>query len=145
MSDDHDIPEHLKGYFGHDKVALFGSGGLPAAPPAPPGSTARRAGENALADALSKVGSKEPRPGMKPAARPPKPALPRLMRARSERALMEASMRRMAPRIQAPPPHHESPFVFRKLVGPAYGVVPWGMKKRIVAMTSGVKGWATRS
>jgi hypothetical protein len=140
---DERIPEHLRGYFGHDKVALFGSGGLPAAPPAPPGSPARRQGEAALADALSKVGSREPRPGMRPAAMPPKPALPRLMRSRSERALMEASMRRMAPSIGAPPPHGHSPWVFRSVVGPAYGAVPWGLKKRIVAATSGVKGWTT--
>ena len=52
-----DIPEHLKEYFGHDKVALHGRGGMPAAPPAPPGSTARKAGETALADALRTAGT----------------------------------------------------------------------------------------
>ena len=144
MSHEPEIPEHLRPYFGHDKVAFFGSGGLPAAPPAPPGSPARRQGEAALADALSKVGSPEPRPGQKPCARPPKPKLPRLMRGSSERALMERSMRRMAPRTGAPKPHVESPLIFRGVVGPVYAVVPWTVKKRIVAMTSGVKGWATR-
>jgi hypothetical protein len=144
VSHEPEIPEHLRGYFGHDKVAFFGTGGLPAAPPAPPGSTARRQGEAALADALSKVGSTAPRPGMKPCATPPKPALTRLMRGSSERALMERSMRRMAPRTGAPSPHAESPWLFRAVIGPVYAAVPWSVKKRIVAATSGVKGWATR-
>jgi hypothetical protein len=143
VSHEPEIPEHLREYFGHDKVAFFGSGGLPAAPPAPPGSPARRQGEAALADALSKVGSREPRPGTKPAATPPRPAFPRLMRSGSERALMEISMRRLGRRTGAQPPHVESPWLFRAVVAPVYRLIPWGLKKRIVTMTSGVKGWRT--
>ena len=89
-----EIPEHLTEYFGHDKVAHRGRGGLPAAPPAPPGSTARKAGENAVADGLAKARTPGRRPGDHPAALPPKPKLPRAMRSGGERALMEASQRR---------------------------------------------------
>jgi hypothetical protein len=53
---DEGIPEAVRPYFGHDKVALHGSGGMPASPPAPPGSTARKAGETAVSDALSTAG-----------------------------------------------------------------------------------------
>ena len=67
MSDDDPrIPEAVREYFGHDKVAHHGRGGLPAAPPAPPGSTARKAGETALADALSRVGTPGRAPGRLP-------------------------------------------------------------------------------
>lgn len=138
-----EVPEHMKEWFGHDKVAWMGSGGIPAAPPAPPGSNARRAGETALADALSKVGSSEPRPGMTPASPIPKPRMNRLMRLGSEQALMERSMRRYGPRIGAPAPHVESPWFFRVLVAPIYSAIPWSLKRKIVAMTSGVKGWRT--
>ena len=55
MSAHDPIPENLQEYFGHDKVAHHGRGGLPAAPPAPPGSTARKAGENAVADGAEYV------------------------------------------------------------------------------------------
>ena len=145
MSHGPEIPDSLKEYFGHDKVAHRGRGGMPAAPPAPPGSNARRAGEAALADALSKVGSPAPRPGQKPATAIPRPSMSRLMRMKSERALMEASMRSMGRRTGAPPPHPESPLLFRGLVAPVYGAIPWALKKRIVSMTSAVKGWkATR-
>jgi hypothetical protein len=141
MSEHEEIPEHLRGYFGHDKVALFGSGGMPAAPPAPPGSPARRQGEAALADALSKVGSLRPRPGTKPAVVPPKPMLPRLMRARGERALMERSMRELGARVGFGPPYPEAGWFWRGVFAPMYRAIPWGIKRRMVAMTSGVKRW----
>jgi hypothetical protein len=136
-----EVPEHLQEYFGHDKVALHGSGGMPAAPPAPPGSTARRAGENALADALSKAGTPGRRPGDRPAAMAPKPKLPRAMRAGGERALMEASQRRFGARIGAPAPHAEAGWFWRTVFAPVYSAIPWGLKRRMVAMTSGVKRW----
>lgn len=138
-----EVPEHLRQYFGHDKVALHGSGGMPAAPPAPPGSTARKAGETALADALSKAGTPGRRPGHRPAATPPKPRLSRAMRAGGERALMEASQKRFGARTGAPAPHASAPWFWRTLFAPAYGVIPWGLKRRMVAMTSGVKRWRT--
>lgn len=137
------VPAHLREYFGHDKVALFGSGGMPAAPPAPPGSPARRQGEVARADALAKVGSTEPRPGLRPAALPPRPGLSRLLRRESERALMECSMQALRRRIGAPPPHHESSALVRYLIVPLYRAVPWRIKKRLVALASGVRGWST--
>ena len=98
----HEVPEGLTEYFGHDKVAHRGRGGLPAAPPAPPGSTARKAGQNAVADGLAKAGTPGLRPGARPAKVPPKPALPRRMRAGGERALFEQSMRRLGPVAKAP-------------------------------------------
>jgi hypothetical protein len=136
-----EIPEHLAEYFGHDKVAFHGRGGLPAAPPAPPGSTARKAGETALADALGKVGTPGRRPGHHPAALPPKPKLPRVMRSGGERALMEASQRRFGPVTGAPAPHAAAGWFWRVLFAPVYRVIPWGIKRRMVAMTSGVKRW----
>ena len=98
----HEVPENLQEYFGHDKVAHHGRGGLPAAPPAPPGSTARKAGQNAVADGLAKAGTPGVRPGAKPAKVPPKPALPRRMRAGGERALFEQTMRRLGPAAEGP-------------------------------------------
>src|SRR5262245_66399825 len=94
MANDDHIPEHLREYFGPDKVAFFGAGGSPAQL-APPESPARRQGEAAVADALGKVGTDAPRIGERPVARPPKPALKRRVRMMSERALMEDSMRRL--------------------------------------------------
>lgn len=143
MSSLPEVPEHMKEWFGHDKVSWMGRGGIPAAPPAPPGSNARRAGENALADALSKVGSTAPRPGQKPVSAIPRPAMNRMMRLGSEKALMERSMKRYGPRIGAPAPHVESPWFFRTLVAPFYGLIPWSLKKKIVEKASGVKGWST--
>jgi hypothetical protein len=137
------IPESVREYFGHDKVAHHGRGGLPAAPPAPPGSTARKAGETALADALSKVGTPDPRPGSFPAALPPKARVPRRMRAGGERALMEASQRRFGPAIGHPAPHAEAGWFWRSLFAPVYSRIPWGMKRRMVARASGVRGWRT--
>jgi hypothetical protein len=139
--DDPGIPESVREYFGHDRVAHHGRGGMPAAPPAPPGSTARKAGETALADALSKVGTPGPRPGQRPAVVPPPPAVARRMRAGGERALLEASQRRFGPAAGHPAPHLESGAFWRSVFAPVYSRIPWGLKRRMVAMTSGVKGW----
>jgi hypothetical protein len=142
VSDPHDIPESVREYFGHDKVALFGAGGMPAAPPAPPGSPARRQGETALADALSRVGTPGPRIGDHPAARPPKPAFSRLMRSHSEQALMEHSQRVLSSRRGGPMPHAEAGWVWRAVFAPAYRALPWGIKRRMTRIASGVKGWS---
>lgn len=136
-----DIPEGLEEYFGHDKVAFHGRGGLPAAPPAPPGSTARAAGENAVADGLAKAGTPGVRPGARPAAVPPKPAMSRRMRSAGERALFERSMRRLGPASGAPAPHAEAGWFWTRLFAPVYSAIPWGIKRRMVSMTSGVKRW----
>jgi hypothetical protein len=135
------IPESVREYFGHDRVAHHGRGGLPAAPPAPPGSTARKAGETALADALSRVGTPGPRPGAFPAALPPRPERARRMRAGGERAMMEASQRRFGPPSGHPPPHAQVGWFWRSVFAPAYTRLPWGLKRRMVAVGSGVKGW----
>ena len=137
------VPDSLKAYFGHDKVALFGSGGMPAAPPAPPGSPARRQGETALADALSKVGTPGPRPGSKPAVIPPKHGLPTRMRKLGEKALFEASMSQFSRARAARGPHHGAGLVWGKLFAPVYRRIPWGLKRRMVSLTSGVRGWRT--
>jgi hypothetical protein len=137
------VPDSLKAYFGHDKVALFGSGGMPAAPPAPPGSPARRQGEAALADALSKVGTPGPRPGSKPAVIPPKHGMSTRMRKLGERALFEASMSEFSRRRAARGPHHGANLLFRKAFTPLYRRIPWNLKRRMVQLTSGVRGWRT--
>lgn len=137
------IPEHLREYFGHDKVAHHGRGGLPAAPPAPPGSTARKAGEAALADGLAKAGTPGRRPGDHPAAAAPKPTLPRLMRSSGERALFQASQRTLGRVTGAPAPHAAGGWFWRSVFAPVYGRIPWGLKRRMVTMTSGVKKWRT--
>lgn len=141
----HDIPEGVREYFGHDKVAHHGRGGLPAAPPAPPGSTARKAGENAVADGRAKAGTPGRRPGDRPAVVPPRSAVPRRMRAAGERALMQRSMRRLGPSVGAPPPHAHGGWFWRDVFAPVYSRIPWGLKRRMVTMTSGVKGWRGRS
>ena len=138
---DERIPESVREYFGHDRVAHHGRGGLPAAPPAPPGSTARKAGETALADALSRVGKPGARPGEFPAALAPKPEMARRMRAGGERALMEASQRRFGPAIGAPPPHVGGGWVWRSVFAPVYAQIPWGVKRRMASTASGVKRW----
>jgi hypothetical protein len=143
VSEDPRIPEAVREYFGPDKVAHHGRGGLPAAPPAPPGSTARKAGETALADALSKVGTPGPRPGQFPAALPPKPALARRMRSGGERAMMEASQRRFGRASGHPAPHAEAGVFWRSVFAPVYRRIPWGLKRRMVAIGSGVKGWTS--
>lgn len=141
MSAHDPIPEGLEEYFGHDKVAHHGRGGLPAAPPAPPGSTARKAGQNAVADGLAKARTPGPRPGARPAVVPPRPALPRRMRAGGERALVERSMRRLGPRASAPAPHSGAGWFWSGLFAPVYAAIPWGLKRRMVAMTSGGRRW----
>jgi hypothetical protein len=143
VSHDDEIPESVREYFGHDKVALHGSGGMPAAPPAPPGSTARKAGETAVADALSRVGRRGRRPGEHPAALAPQQALSRRMRAGGERALMEASQRHFGPIAKAPRPHASANWFWRVFFAPFYSRVPWSLKRRMVAITSGVRNWRT--
>ena len=71
MSHHEEIPESVREYLGHDKVALFGRGGRPA-PPAPPDSPARRHGELAVREALEALGTRGPQPGERPAVLPPK-------------------------------------------------------------------------
>ena len=139
--DPHD--ERLREYFGHDRVALFGAGGMPAAPPAPPGSPARKQGEAALADALSKVGKPGPRIGAKPAAPKPKPTLTTAMRARGERALMEAGMRDSARRNGSAEPLSSSGLFWRMVFVPGYRALPWAIKRTMATTTSGVRGWST--
>lgn len=138
------IPESVREYFGHDKVAHRGRGGLPAAPPAPPGSTARKAGENAVADGLARARTPGRRPGDHPAVVPPRPAMSRRMRGAGERALMQASQRRLGPVAGAPTPHGSAGVVWRAVLAPVYSRIPWGLKRRMVGMTSGVKGWSGR-
>mgnify|MGYP001313492549 CR=1 FL=1 len=141
MSHDDPYPE----YFGHDKVSLFGVGDMPAAPPAPPGSTARRSGDAAVADALSKVGSTQPRPGQKPAMAPLHPVRKQALRREAEHAMFAQSMRRLARREGAPDPATHVNVAWRTMLAPAYTRLPWGVKRRIVAVTSGVRGWTSRS
>lgn len=135
------VPVSLRPYFGHDKVALQGSGGMPAAPPAPPGSPARRAGETALADALSKVGTSGPRIGGQPVVRPPAPALARRMRLMGETALFAASMRDLARRQVSRPPHDPSNPLFRRVFVPVYRAIPWRLKRVMVRTASGARGY----
>ena len=127
MSEHDPIPERLREYFGHDKVAHHGSGGMPAAPPAPPGSTARKAGETALADGLSKAGT----PGRaarrdSPRRCRPGPRLPRRMRAGGERALMEASHAPPRPGVGPPAPHAAAGWFWRSVFAPSTRAIPWG-------------------
>ena len=139
MSHHEEIPERVRPYFGHDKVALFGDGGMPAAPPAPPGSTARKQGEEAVRDALSKVGSPGRRPGTHPVAAPVRVGLNNRMRATTERALFEASQRRTSARTGGPAPHGSAGLFWSKLFVPVWSVVPWVIKGRIVRAASGVR------
>jgi hypothetical protein len=136
VSHHEDIPEAVREYVGHDKVALFGRGGRPA-PAAPPDSPARRHGELAVREALAALDTPGPQPGERPAAVPPKPSMARRMRANSERALMEASMRKLG----AVEPRTHSTALWSGLFVPFWRAVPWGLKKRILSVASGVKGW----
>jgi hypothetical protein len=138
------VPESLKPYFGHDKVALYGSGGMPAAPPAPPGSPARRQGEVARDDALAKVGTQGPRVGERPVVKPPRPAAARRLRMLGENVLFSASMHELARREVRRAPHDHVPAILRSTFAPAYRAIPWGLKRRMVRVTSGVKGWKGR-
>ena len=130
------IPDAVKDYLGHDKVALFGRGGRPA-PPAPPDSPARKHGELAVREALEALQKGGPQIGERPAATPPKPSMSRKMRARSEQALMEASMKKLG----KVPPHTHSTGLWSGIFVPFWKALPWGLKKRILNVASGVKGW----
>jgi len=144
VSDAHDPSDpRLREWFGHDRVALFGAGGMPAAPPAPPGSPARKQGEAALADALSKVGTPGPRIGATPAAPKPKPTLATAMRSRGERALMEAGMRDAARLAGSAEPLGQSGLFWRMVFVPGYRMLPWAVKRTMATTTSGVRGWST--
>ena len=134
----HEIPEAVRDYLGHDKVALFGKGGRPA-PPAPPDSPARRHGELAVREALAAIGTPN-QPGERPAASAPPPSLSRRMRSMSEQALMEASMKKLG----AIPPAAHAPKWFRTLFVPFWTILPWGLKKTMLRTASGVKGWVRR-
>ena len=136
MSHHDEIPESVREYLGHDKVALFGKGGRPA-PPAPPDSPARRHGELAVREALAAIGQRGAQPGERPVVTPPKPSMARAMRANSERALMEASMSKLG----SVPPHVHSTAIWSKLFVPFWRAIPWGLKRRILSVASGVKGW----
>jgi hypothetical protein len=136
MSHDDEIPESVREYLGHDKVALFGKGGRPA-PPAPPDSPARRHGELAVREALAAIGQRGAQLGERPAVIPPKPSMARAMRANSERALMEASMQKLG----SVPPHVHSTPLWSKAFVPFWRAIPWGLKRRILTAASGVKGW----
>ena len=63
------------------------------------------------------------------------------MRAGGERALMEASQRRFGKATGAPAPHGTAGWFWRSVFAPVYSAIPWSIKKRMVTMTSGVKGW----
>ena len=136
MSHHEEIPESVREYLGHDKVALFGRGGRPA-PPAPPDSPARRHGELAVREALEALGTRGPQPGERPAALPPKPSMARKMRAHSEQALMEASMKKLG----TVEPEGHSSFLWSGLFVPFWRAIPWGLKQHILNDASGVKGW----
>ncbi len=137
-----EIPESVRGYFGHDKVSLVGDGALPAAPPAPPGSPARRQGEIARAAALEAAGSPGARPGTRPAAIRPRPGAVRRMRLSGEAALMEQSMRDAAGRGDArAAPHPSVGLHWRRGFVPLYRALPWGVVSRFVTRGSGARGW----
>ncbi len=133
--DDH-IPEAVREYLGHDKVALFGRGGRPA-PAAPPDSPARKHGELAVREALEALTAGGPQIGERPAVVPPKPSMARAMRQRSEGALMQASMKKFG----AVAPHGHRSFLWSGLFVPFWKALPWGLKKTILNAASGVKGW----
>jgi hypothetical protein len=130
-----EIPDSVKDYLGHDKVALFGRGGR-LAPPAPPDSPARKHGELAVREALAAIGTPN-QPGERPAATPPKSSMARKMRSRSEQALMEASMAKLG----TVKPHTHSTPLWSGLFVPFWKALPWSLKKRILNAASGVKGW----
>lgn len=133
-----EIPESVREYLGHDKVALFGKGGRPA-PPAPPDSPARRHGELAVREALAAIGTPN-QPGERPAASAPPPSLSRRMRSASEQALMEASMRKLG----TVPPAAHAPGWARALIVPVWGILPASLRRALLKSASGVKGWHRR-
>ena len=139
---DHEVPESVRQHFGYDKVSIFGDGGMPAAPPAPPGSTARKQGDVAVGDALAKART----PGVRPGALATKPAVhPTFnskMRAATETALFEASMRRTARASGGPSPYPTAGAFWSRFFVPVWSRVPWAIKRRIVNAASGVRGYA---
>lgn len=137
-----EVPEHLKQYFGYDKISLFGVGPLPAAPPAPPGTTARKAGDNAVADAVPKAGTPGMRPGARPSAAPMHPSMSAKMRAKSEAALLEHSMRSSIKARGGTPPPRNAGLLFGGIFAPVWSKVPWGIKKVFVSGASGVKNYS---
>lgn len=130
-----EIPEAVRDYLGHDKVALFGTGGRPV-PPAPPDSPPRRHGELAVREALAAIGESH-QPGDRPAARPAPPTTAGRMRQMSERALMEASMKKLG---RVAPREHSNP-IARAVIVPVWRVLPWSVRKTMLKTASGVKGW----
>ena len=142
MSASEEVPEAVRDFFGHDKVSIFGDGGMPAAPPAPPGSPARRQGEIAKAAAFEAMEQGGVRPGERPAAARPKPGLVRRMRLQGEAALMEASMRDAVERGEARgEPYPSGGVLWRKGFAPVYRALPWGLISRFVTIGSGARGW----
>lgn len=139
-----EVPEHLEQYFGYDKISLFGVGPMPAAPPAPPGTTARKAGDNAVADAVPKAGTPGVRPGARPAAAPMHPSMSARMRAKSEAALLEHSMRSAIKARGGTPPARSAGLLFGGLFAPVWSKVPWGIKKVFVSGASGVKNYSSK-
>ena len=136
-----DLPDWVKEHFGHDKVSIYGVGGMPAAPPAPPGSNARRQGETARAEALAVYGTPGPRPGERPAVRPPRPKVNRRMRAGGERALFEDTQRKLVRRYGGTPPVAEAGTLWRSVFVPVYRSLPWAVRRRAALIGSGAKGW----
>ena len=116
----------------------------PRRPPAPPGlhrpqgrrdRAGRRPRQGRHARAAARATAR--------AALPPKPALPRRMRAGGERALMEASQRRLRPGSAGPGPARRGRLVLARCSPRSTRRSPGALKRRMVAMTSGVKRWRT--
>ncbi len=141
---DQEIPESVKDYFGYDKVSIFGDGGMPAAPPAPPGSTGRKAGDVAVADAVSKAGTPGIRPGALATKRAVHPTFNSKMRSATEQALFEASMKRSVKANGGTAPYPAAGVFWRGIFVPVWSVVPWAIKRRFVNAASGVKGYSSR-
>ena len=139
-----EIPESVKDYFGYDKVSIFGDGGMPAAPPAPPGSTARKQGDVAVSDAVAKAGTPGVRPGARATKRAVHPTFNSKMRAATEQALFEASMKRTARARGGIAPYPAAGVFWRRVFVPLWSPVPWAIKRRIVNAASGVKGFSSR-
>ena len=138
-------PEHLKQYFGYDKISLFGVGPMPAAPPAPPGTTARKAGDNAVANAVATARAPGVRPGARPAVAPQHPGLSARMRAKSEAALLEHSMHSAIRARGGTPPRRHAGMIFGAVFAPIWAKVPWDVKRVVVSRASGVRNYSARS
>jgi hypothetical protein len=55
--------------------------------------------------------------------------------------MLEASQRRFGRASGHPAPHAASPWFWRSVFAPVYSALPWGVKRRMVAVGSGVRGW----